>query len=169
MGYDKSVDCTFVYRLPGPSLDVHKLGTAQTCLCPYVHKPPGCVIASSTTFERSRTGDQRSAGTCRASGGPRPQWKARRDPSDAQIRRYVLAVEPSAGMRAQRPAHFAPAIDAGAEALPLDDDACDAAMAIITRSTTGATPPPACASCAGSRAAQSSCSPSTPTCSPATG
>jgi SAM-dependent methyltransferase len=68
----------------------------------------------------------------RASGGPRLQWTARRDPSDAQIRRYVLAVEPSAGMRAQRPAHFAPAIDAGAEALPLDDDACDAAMAIIT-------------------------------------
>jgi hypothetical protein len=35
--------------------------------------------------------------------------------------RYVLAVEPSAGMRAQRPAHLAPAIIASAEALPLDD------------------------------------------------
>jgi SAM-dependent methyltransferase len=46
--------------------------------------------------------------------------------------RYVLAVEPSAGMRAQRPAHLAPAIDASAEALPLDDDAVDAAMAIST-------------------------------------
>jgi SAM-dependent methyltransferase len=44
----------------------------------------------------------------------------------------VLAVEPSAGMRAQRPAHVAPAIDASAEALPLDDDTFDAAMAIIT-------------------------------------
>ena len=46
--------------------------------------------------------------------------------------RYVLAVEPSAGMRAQRPAHLAPAIIASAEALPLDDDSFDAAMAIIT-------------------------------------
>ncbi len=46
--------------------------------------------------------------------------------------RYVLAVEPSAGMRARRPTHLAPAIDAHAEALPFDDDALDAAMAIIT-------------------------------------
>lgn len=46
--------------------------------------------------------------------------------------RYVLAVEPSAGMRAQRPAHLAPAISASAETLPLDDDSFDAAMAIIT-------------------------------------
>jgi len=46
--------------------------------------------------------------------------------------RYVIAIEPSAGMRAQRPAHLAPAIDARAEALPLDDDAVDAAMAIFT-------------------------------------
>jgi SAM-dependent methyltransferase len=46
--------------------------------------------------------------------------------------RYVLAVEPSAGMRAQRPAHLAPAVIASTEALPLDDDAFDAAMAIIT-------------------------------------
>jgi SAM-dependent methyltransferase len=46
--------------------------------------------------------------------------------------RYVLAVEPSAGMRAQRPAGAAPAIDASAEELPLDDGSVDAAMAIIT-------------------------------------
>jgi SAM-dependent methyltransferase len=46
--------------------------------------------------------------------------------------RYVLAVEPSAGMRAQRPVHLAPAISASAEALPLDDETFDAAMAIIT-------------------------------------
>jgi SAM-dependent methyltransferase len=46
--------------------------------------------------------------------------------------RYVLAVEPSAGMRAQRPANLAPAIIASAETLPLDDNAFDAAMAIIT-------------------------------------
>lgn len=46
--------------------------------------------------------------------------------------RWVLAVEPSATMRAQRPAGAAPAIDARAESLPLDDDAVDAAMACVT-------------------------------------
>jgi SAM-dependent methyltransferase len=46
--------------------------------------------------------------------------------------RWVLAVEPSAIMRAQRAAGAAPAIDARAEALPLDDDAVDAAMACVT-------------------------------------
>ena len=46
--------------------------------------------------------------------------------------RLVLAVEPSAAMRAQRPPHLAPAIDATAEQLPFDDDALDAAMAIVT-------------------------------------
>lgn len=45
--------------------------------------------------------------------------------------RYVVAVEPSAAMRAQRPPGR-PAIDATAEALPFDDDAFDAAMAMIT-------------------------------------
>jgi len=46
--------------------------------------------------------------------------------------RWVLAVEPSATMRAQRPPSAAPAIDARAEALPFDDDAVDAAMACVT-------------------------------------
>lgn len=47
--------------------------------------------------------------------------------------RYVLAVEPSAAMRARRAVTGAvPAIDAVAEALPLDDAAIDAAMAILT-------------------------------------
>lgn len=46
--------------------------------------------------------------------------------------RWVLAVEPSATMRAQRPAGAAPAIAARAEALPLDDDSVDAAMACVT-------------------------------------
>jgi SAM-dependent methyltransferase len=50
------------------------------------------------------------------------------EPSD----RWVLAVEPSATMRAQRPAGAAPAIAARAEALPFDDDAVDAAMACVT-------------------------------------
>ena len=46
--------------------------------------------------------------------------------------RYVLAVEPSATMRAQRPPDVAPAIDARAESLPFDDDSVDAAMALST-------------------------------------
>lgn len=46
--------------------------------------------------------------------------------------RHVVAVEPSATMRAQRPRHLAPALDATAEALPYDDGAFDAAMATIT-------------------------------------
>jgi SAM-dependent methyltransferase len=50
------------------------------------------------------------------------------EPSD----RWVLAVEPSATMRRQRPPGAAPAIVARAEALPLDDDAVDAAMACVT-------------------------------------
>ncbi|HEX7058723.1 MAG TPA: methyltransferase domain-containing protein [Solirubrobacterales bacterium] len=46
--------------------------------------------------------------------------------------RWLLAVEPSATMRAQRSPGAAPAIDARAEALPFDDDAVDAAMACVT-------------------------------------
>ncbi len=46
--------------------------------------------------------------------------------------RWVLAVEPSPTMRAQRAAEAAPAIDARAEALPFDDDSVDAAMACVT-------------------------------------
>jgi SAM-dependent methyltransferase len=46
--------------------------------------------------------------------------------------RWVLAVEPSATMRAQRPADAAPAIAGYAEALPFDDGAVDAAMACVT-------------------------------------
>jgi SAM-dependent methyltransferase len=40
----------------------------------------------------------------------------------------VTAVEPSATMRAQRPAGLVPAVDATAESLPFDDDTFDAAM-----------------------------------------
>ncbi|MDQ6748951.1 MAG: class I SAM-dependent methyltransferase [Candidatus Dormibacteraeota bacterium] len=46
--------------------------------------------------------------------------------------RWVLAVEPSLTMRAQRPAGAAPVIDARAEQLPLDDDSVDAALACVT-------------------------------------
>ncbi len=46
--------------------------------------------------------------------------------------RQVTAVEPSATMRAQRPAGLAPAIDAVAEALPFSDRSFDAVMATWT-------------------------------------
>jgi hypothetical protein len=46
--------------------------------------------------------------------------------------RWVLAVEPSATMRAQRPLGAAPAIAAHAEALPFDDNAVGGAMACVT-------------------------------------
>jgi len=44
----------------------------------------------------------------------------------------VTAVEPSATMRGQRPAHLVVAIDAVAEELPFADDSFDAAMATVT-------------------------------------
>jgi len=46
--------------------------------------------------------------------------------------RYVVAVEPSAAMRAQRPPDRVPAIDATAERLPFDDDSFDTVMAAVT-------------------------------------
>jgi len=46
--------------------------------------------------------------------------------------RDVTAVEPSATMRAQRPADAAAAIDARAEDLPFEEDSFDAAMACVT-------------------------------------
>lgn len=46
--------------------------------------------------------------------------------------RYVIAVEPSAAMRAQRPPLLAPAIHATAEDLPFDDKSFDASMALVT-------------------------------------
>ena len=44
----------------------------------------------------------------------------------------VVAVEPSAVMRAQRPPAAAPCVDAQAEDLPFDDLAFDAALAVLT-------------------------------------
>jgi SAM-dependent methyltransferase len=50
------------------------------------------------------------------------------EPSD----RYVLAVEPSARMRSQRPQGAAPCLAGFAENLPFDDQSFDAAMAVCT-------------------------------------
>lgn len=46
--------------------------------------------------------------------------------------RHVLAVEPSALMRSQRPADSAPCLAASAEHLPFHDDSFDAAMAVAS-------------------------------------
>jgi SAM-dependent methyltransferase len=46
--------------------------------------------------------------------------------------RWVIAVEPSASMRAERPRHRVPAIDSTADALPFDAASIDAAMASVT-------------------------------------
>src|SRR5436853_7504430 len=46
--------------------------------------------------------------------------------------RDVTAVEPSAVMRAQRPAGAAPCVAAAAEKLPFEDQSFDAAMAVST-------------------------------------
>src|SRR5688500_10009390 len=46
--------------------------------------------------------------------------------------RYVIAAEPSALMRAQRPPDAAPCLAGAAEALPFDDQSFDAAMAVCT-------------------------------------
>lgn len=50
------------------------------------------------------------------------------EPSD----REVVAVEPSAVMRAQRPVGAAPAVAAYAESLPFEDQEFDAAMAVLS-------------------------------------
>ena len=47
-------------------------------------------------------------------------------------RPVVVALEPSATMRAQRPAHAVPAIDGVAKHLPFDEKSFDAAMAMVT-------------------------------------
>lgn len=46
--------------------------------------------------------------------------------------RYVLGVEPSAVMRAQRPRGAAPCVAGYAEALPFDDDAFDVVMTVLS-------------------------------------
>jgi SAM-dependent methyltransferase len=46
--------------------------------------------------------------------------------------RHVVAVEPSAEMRAKRDPSLPPAIAAVADALPFDDDSFDAALAVLT-------------------------------------
>ncbi len=48
------------------------------------------------------------------------------------LNRYVVAVEPSATMRRQRPSSLPPALVGTADQLPFDDESFDAAMAVLT-------------------------------------
>ncbi|MQB43855.1 SAM-dependent methyltransferase [Rhizobium sp. ICMP 5592] len=72
-------------------------------------------------FIRAALGDARSVLNVGAGAGSY-------EPFD----REITAVEPSASMRAQRPAHLPAAIDATAEKLPFADDSFDASMATFT-------------------------------------
>ena len=67
--------------------------------------------------------------------------------------RDVTAVEPSAVMRAQRPAGAAPCVAAAAESLPFEDQSFDAAMAIYHRPSLAGPDRRACARCGAWRAA----------------
>ena len=86
------------------------------------------------TYTRHRRPDPRIAATIRAAlGDVRTVVNVGAGAGSYEPRdRHVVAVEPSAAMRAQRPRDLAPAIDAAAERLPLDDGAVDAAMAMVT-------------------------------------
>jgi ubiquinone/menaquinone biosynthesis C-methylase UbiE len=86
------------------------------------------------SYARHRRGDPRIAARIEAALGDAKTvvnvgaGTGSYEPAD----RWVLGVEPSATMRAQRQPAAAPAIAARAEELPLDDDSVDAAMACVT-------------------------------------
>ena len=86
------------------------------------------------TYARHRRPDPRIAERIHAAlGGARTVLNVGAGAGSYEpIDRWVLAVEPSATMRAQRAIDAAPVISAHAEALPFDDDAVDAAMACVT-------------------------------------
>ncbi len=96
-----------------PSVDYEQSGSAYTR-----HRRADPRIAARI---QAALGDARSVVNVGAGSG-------NYEPND----RRVLAVEPSSTMRAQRPAGAAPVIAGHAEALPLDDNAVDGAMAAMT-------------------------------------
>ena len=90
--------------------------------------------AIGTTYTVTRQTDPRIAAQIWAALGDAPTvlnvgaGTGSYEPTD----RKVLAVEPSAVMRAQRPPGAAPCLAAMAENLPFGDDSFDAAMAVAT-------------------------------------
>jgi SAM-dependent methyltransferase len=106
--------------------------SAGSCLVPVSH--PSLYDAIGVGYSKVRKADPRIAARI---------WDALGDAetvlnvgagtgSYEPANRRVLAVEPSAVMRAQRSPSAAPCINATAEALPFDDHTFDAAMAVLT-------------------------------------
>ena len=87
-----------------------------------------------TNYGRTRREDPRLAARIQAALGPARSvvnvgaGTGSYEPRD----RYVLAIEPSEVMAAQRSLELAPAIRATAGALPLRDDSVDGALAVLT-------------------------------------
>lgn len=85
------------------------------------------------TYRRTRQTDPRIAAAIRdALGDVRSVVNVGAGAGAYEPPGTVLAVEPSRVMIDQRPAGAAPAVEAVAEALPLEDDAVDAALAVLT-------------------------------------
>ncbi len=99
--------------MSGPRVDYERHGRTYA-----LHRQPEPRIAARI---HAALGDARTVVNVGAGSGSY-------EPED----RWVLAVEPSATMRAQRPPGASPVIAGRAEALPLDDDSVDAAMACVT-------------------------------------
>ena len=90
--------------------------------------------AEGSGYAQQRRADPRIATLVQAALGPAQRvinvgaGAGSYEPTD----REVVAIEPSASMRAQRPPSLTVAVDATAEDLPFDDDSFDAAMASVT-------------------------------------
>jgi SAM-dependent methyltransferase len=85
------------------------------------------------TYAETRRPDPRiDAAIRRALGGARSVVNVGAGSGSYEPPETVLAVEPSAVMIAQRPEGLAPAVQATADAIPLEDGAVDAALAVLT-------------------------------------
>ncbi len=85
------------------------------------------------TYAETRRPDPRiDAAVRRALSGARSVVNVGAGAGSYEPPETVLAVEPSAVMIAQRPDGLAPAVQATAEAIPLEDGAVDAALAVLT-------------------------------------